>query len=50
MAALNALGQKENALAVLFSPASALPPLCNPIKNEQLYTLRTHAHANYSIS
>lgn len=50
MAALNAFRQKENALAVLFSPVPVLLLLCNPIKNEQLYNLQAHAHANYSIS
>lgn len=50
MAALNASRQKENALVVLFSPAPVLLLLCNPIKNEQLYNLRTQAYANYSIS
>lgn len=31
---LNAFKQKESALAMLFSPTPAPPPLCNPVKNE----------------
>lgn len=44
-----AFGQKNDALVMWFSLASASPPLFNPITKEQLYNLQTHAHDNYSI-